>query len=167
MTVAQLKAQAKAQGIKVPAGAKKADLQQLLASSPAKQAVGKPAAQPTKGKIQPKAQQQATAKVKAKAKGDRFENGDLILDGATYTPGATLNGSTNPQLSNGPKGKAKVVKGGAKGQNVAENTAQRVMAELTPPRLWAQSWWTGSWSTITWPRAPPWAPAPTTWAPSP
>ena len=134
MTVAQLKAQAKAQGIKVPAGAKKADLQQLLGSSPAKaQAVGKPAAQPTKGKIQPKAQQQATAKVKAKAKGDRFENGDLILDGATYTPGATLNGSTNPQLFNGPKGKAKVVKGGgAKGQNVAENTAQRVMAELNP-----------------------------------
>lgn len=138
MTVAELKAQAKAQGLhhNHPLSyMKKADLQQLLTANPVKAVpVGKPAPQPTPAKTQPKVQQKPSPAAKAKAAGDRFmPNGDLILEGLTFTPGATLSGSTAPRLFNGPSGKAKVVKGGgAKGQNVAENTAQRVMRELNP-----------------------------------
>lgn len=138
MTAAELKAQAKAQGLDKTyalSKLKKGDLLQLLQANPPKpQAVGKPAPQPTAGKARPVAQQKPSPAAAAKAAGDRFmPNGDLMLGGAKYTPGATLAGSTNPQLFMGPSGKARVVKGGgAKGQNVAENTAQQVMRELNP-----------------------------------
>lgn len=64
--------------------------------------------------------------------GAKFEpNGDLTVDGERYVQGPTLPGSTKPKLFKGSGGKAKVVKeGGAKGQNFAEHTAQKVMQKM-------------------------------------
>ena len=67
-----------------------------------------------------------------KRQGDGINsNGDLELKGRVYAEGPTLAGSTAPKLYQDENGKAFVVKkGGAEGQNVAENTAQKVYKVL-------------------------------------
>ncbi|MGB0873676.1 MAG: minor capsid protein [Synechococcus sp.] len=74
-----------------------------------------------------------TARRISKPKADGFnKDGSLNLEGVTYQPGATLAGSTKPQLFTSSSGSVVVKSGGAKGQNTAEHAAQAVYKTLDP-----------------------------------
>ena len=135
MTVKELKAQAGSMGLSGYSSMTKAQLQGAIKSAAATPVpVGKPSPVPTPAKTRPPKKQKASESVANRRAGDQFTaDGSLRLSGEVYTPGAVLSGSTNPQLYGSASGKQVVVKkGGAKGQNIAEQAAQQVMRAINP-----------------------------------